>query len=150
MLFRQLFDPATSTWTYLLADTDAREAVLIDPVREQAERDATILEELGLRLVSTLETHVHADHVTGAWVLKQKLGSAIAYPATSGVNGADRLLDEGDVVRFGRYALEVVVGRGGTSSVYAALDNQLRRRVAVKVIHPEHARTESQRRRIRR
>ncbi|MCA9567178.1 MAG: MBL fold metallo-hydrolase [Myxococcales bacterium] len=125
MLFRQLFDPATSTWTYLLADTDAREAVLIDPVREQAERDATILEELGLRLVSTLETHVHADHVTGAWVLKQKLGSAIAYPATSGVNGADRLLDEGDVVRFGRYALEVRLTPGHTDGCATyVLDDQ--------------------------
>ncbi len=114
MLFRQLIDPDTDTYTYLLADENTKEAVLIDPVREQAERDATLIEELGLRLLMTLETHVHADHVTGAWLLKQRLGSQIAYPAPSGVKGADVLLDEGDVVRFGRYALEVRLTPGHT------------------------------------
>jgi len=115
MLTRQLIDPDTSTYTYLLADEDTREAILIDPVREQVERDAQIIEELGLHLVATLETHVHADHVTGAWLLKQRFGSDILYPASSGVEGADRLLGEGDTVRFGRHAVEVRLTPGHTA-----------------------------------
>src|SRR6266480_4530799 len=78
MLFRQLFDQQSSTYTYLLADERSRAALLIDPVFEQARRDAALVEELGLKLAWTLETHLHADHVTGAWLLKQRLGSRIA------------------------------------------------------------------------
>ncbi|HXU55985.1 MAG TPA: MBL fold metallo-hydrolase, partial [Casimicrobiaceae bacterium] len=68
MIFRQLFDPQSSTYSYLLADRRSREAVLIDPVFEQARRDAALIQELDLKLVATLDTHVHADHVTGAWL----------------------------------------------------------------------------------
>jgi len=67
VIFRQTFDPSSSTYTYLLADPGTREAVLIDPVFEQARRDAALVAELGLKLLWTVETHVHADHVTGAW-----------------------------------------------------------------------------------
>src|ERR1041385_5640950 len=77
LIFRQLFDPASSTYTYLLGDRETREAVLIDPVFEQVRRDAALICELGLNLTWTLETHVHADHVTGAWLLKQRTGSEI-------------------------------------------------------------------------
>ena len=111
MLFRQLFDPKTSTYTYLLADTDAHEAILIDPVKEQTDRDATLLEQLGLQLVATVETHVHADHVTGAWLLRNRTGSDIIYPVTANVTGADRLVDEGDAIRFGRHAIVVRLTR---------------------------------------
>jgi sulfur dioxygenase len=106
VLLRQLLDPESSTWTYLIADPVHREAVLIDPVREQVERDLQLLAELGLRLVATLETHVHADHVTGAWLLKLRTDSAIVYPAASGVTGADRLVAHGEAVRVGNVALE--------------------------------------------
>jgi glyoxylase-like metal-dependent hydrolase (beta-lactamase superfamily II) len=67
LVFRQLFDLQSSTYTYLLGDCRNGEAVLIDPVFEQVRRDAALIDELGLVLVATLETHVHADHVTGAW-----------------------------------------------------------------------------------
>ena len=66
--------------------------MLIDPVFEQVRRDAALIDELGLKLLWTLETHVHADHVTGAWLLKQKLGSGIALAEATGAAGADRLL----------------------------------------------------------
>jgi glyoxylase-like metal-dependent hydrolase (beta-lactamase superfamily II)/rhodanese-related sulfurtransferase len=105
MIFRQLFDSSSSTYSYLLADPGSREAVLIDPVFEQARRDAALVKELGLRLVATLETHVHADHVTGAWLLRQKLGSRIGVPAASGAEGADFLVAE-EPVRFGASSLE--------------------------------------------
>ena len=83
LVFRQLFDPTSSTYTYLLGCSVSREAVLIDPVFEQVRRDAALIGELGLQLKWTLDTHVHADHVTGAWLLKQKLGSGIALSAAA-------------------------------------------------------------------
>jgi glyoxylase-like metal-dependent hydrolase (beta-lactamase superfamily II)/rhodanese-related sulfurtransferase len=106
MIFRQLFDPQSSTYTYLLADTASRQALLIDPVFEQARRDAALVAELGLKLAWTLETHVHADHVTGAWLLKDRLGSRIALSRASGAEGADLYLDPFQVVQFGKRNLE--------------------------------------------
>src|SRR5436190_22761046 len=98
LVFRQLFDPQSSTYTYLLGDRPSGQAVLIDPVFEQVRRDTALLGELGLKLVATLETHVHADHVTGAWLLKQRTGSRIMLSAASGAEGPDRTLAQDDVV----------------------------------------------------
>ena len=107
LIFRQLFDPQSSTYTYLVADSRSREAILIDPVFDQARRDDALLRELDLKLVATLETHVHADHVTGAWLLKRSHGSQIALSGDSGASGADRYLAHGDRVAFGERWLEV-------------------------------------------
>jgi glyoxylase-like metal-dependent hydrolase (beta-lactamase superfamily II)/rhodanese-related sulfurtransferase len=115
MIFRQLFDPQSSTYTYLLADSATREAVLIDPVFEHARRDAALIEELGLKLAYTLETHVHADHVTGAWLLKRRLGSQIALSKDSGAEGGDRTLEDGGRVAFGTRALDVRATPGHTA-----------------------------------
>src|SRR5205814_2285997 len=115
LVFRQLFDPQSSTYTYLLGDRAAGVAVLIDPVFEQARRDAALLGELDLKLLATLETHVHADHVTGAWVLKQRSGSRIMLAAESGAEGADRYLQQDDVVVFGGRRLIVRATPGHTN-----------------------------------
>ena len=72
MLFRQLFDQDSSTYTYLLADEASRQALIIDPVLEQIERDSALVEELELELVWALDTHVHADHVTALGQLNQR------------------------------------------------------------------------------
>jgi sulfur dioxygenase len=123
MIFRQLFDPTSSTYTYLLGD--AGEAVLIDPVFEQAGRDAALLRELGLRLVATLETHVHADHVTAAWLLRQRLGSDIVASAAGGAQGATRQLAHGDHVIFGGRSLQARATPGHTQGcVSYVLDDQ--------------------------
>ncbi|TNE90985.1 MAG: MBL fold metallo-hydrolase [Deltaproteobacteria bacterium] len=127
MLFRQLFDSDTSTYTYLLADPETREAILIDPVKEQADRDAQVLDELGLRLVATIETHVHADHVTGAWALKQRYGQDIVYPATSGATGADRYVNEGDAIAFGKHAVMVRLTPGHTAGCATYVTEDLSR-----------------------
>ncbi len=125
LIFRQLFDLQSSTYTYLLADSASKEAVLIDPVFEQVRRDAALIAELGLGLVATLETHVHADHVTGAWLLKQRLGSRIAVAAASGVTSADRPLKPGDRVSFGTRYLEVRPTPGHTHGCLTyVLDNE--------------------------
>jgi sulfur dioxygenase len=115
MIFRQLFDPQSSTYTYLLADAGSREALLIDPVFEQARRDAALIDELGLKLKWTLETHVHADHVTGAWLLREKLGSRIALSKASGADGADKYLENGERLNFGKKHLETLATPGHTS-----------------------------------
>ena len=115
LVFRQLFDPQSSTYTYLLGDRRNGEAVLIDPVFEQMRRDAALIDELGLALVATLETHVHADHVTGAWLLKRRTGSQIMLSAASGATGADRYLVQDDVVTFGGRRLLVRATPGHTS-----------------------------------
>ena len=115
MLFRQLFDPQSSTYTYLLADTETNEAVLIDPVYEQARRDRALLKELGLTLLYTLETHIHADHVTGSWLMRQGLGSKIALSEQGGAEGADRPLAHGDKVHFGGRFLTVRATPGHTA-----------------------------------
>jgi len=125
LIFRQLFDPQSSTYTYLLADSLRKEAVLIDPVFEQVRRDAALLHELGLDLTWTLETHVHADHVTGAWLLKQRTGSRIALSAEAGASGADRLLGDGDSIGFGTRQLEALRTPGHTNGCMTyVLDDQ--------------------------
>ena len=87
LVFRQLFDPQSSTYTYLLADGKSGTAVIIDPVFEQVRRDAALIAELGLKLLYTLDTHVHADHVTGAWLLKQQTGCSIGCRPTAAPRG---------------------------------------------------------------
>ncbi len=115
MLFRQLFDPETSTYTYLLGDETSREAVIIDSVREQLERDTTLLRELDLKLVCALETHVHADHVTASGRLREATGAKIALSAEAGVGNADRGLRDGDKITFGAHTLEARATPGHTS-----------------------------------
>jgi glyoxylase-like metal-dependent hydrolase (beta-lactamase superfamily II) len=115
MIFRQLFDPETSTYTYLLADESTREAVLIDPVREQVARDAGLVHELGLTLRFTLETHVHADHITGASLLRAQLGSQAAVGAAAGVACADRALADGAELRIGSLTLRALATPGHTN-----------------------------------
>jgi sulfur dioxygenase len=111
-LFKQLFDPASSTYTYLLADDTTHEAVIIDPVVDQVERDMRLLREHGLKLVHTLETHVHADHITGAKALKQATGASTAVARECNAPGYDRLLKDRDVILFGRQQI-VVIGTPG-------------------------------------
>ena len=127
LIFRQLFDSVSSTYTYLLGDSDTACAVLIDPVFDHARRDAALLRELGLTLLATLDTHVHADHVTGAWLLKQSCGSAILLSRQSGASQADRLLGDGDRVDFGKRHLDVRATPGHTSGCLSyVLDDQSR------------------------
>jgi glyoxylase-like metal-dependent hydrolase (beta-lactamase superfamily II) len=107
-------DPATSTHTYLLADEPSREAILIDPVLEQFDRDRTLLRELDLTLHYTLETHVHADHITAANLFRKEQGSEVAVSAAAGVAAANIEFEDGDVIRFGSTVLEVCSTPGHT------------------------------------
>jgi glyoxylase-like metal-dependent hydrolase (beta-lactamase superfamily II)/rhodanese-related sulfurtransferase len=126
MTFRQLIDSDTSTYTYLLADDATREAILIDPVLEKAERDQKQIEELGFQLVATLETHVHADHLTGASLLKEKFGSQtiVGVDAGDACGCADRRVKEGDTIQFGSRTLKVLQTPGHTDGCLSFYDEQ--------------------------
>jgi glyoxylase-like metal-dependent hydrolase (beta-lactamase superfamily II)/rhodanese-related sulfurtransferase len=115
MILRQLFDQVSSTYTYLLADEHTREAVLIDSVFEQHARDAALIRELDLKLLYTLDTHCHADHVTGAWLMAQALGSQVAISGAYGARNVDVPLSHGDVIGFGAQVLEVRATPGHTA-----------------------------------
>lgn len=115
MFFRQFLEAQSSTWTYLLADPDSREAAIIDPVLETVERDLKVLGELGFRLLWAIETHVHADHVTSASVLKERTGCATVVCTHAGLSCVDRAVEHGDSIAFGRYALRVLETPGHTN-----------------------------------
>jgi sulfur dioxygenase len=127
LIFRQLFDPQSSTYTYLLGDSASRTALLIDPVFEQARRDMALIGELDLTLVATLETHVHADHVTGASRLRQGTGSQVMIAKASGAVGADRYLVQDDVVTFGgrRLLVRATPGHTGGCVTYVLDDHSM-------------------------
>lgn len=114
MLFRQLFDQDSWTYSYLVADAETREAVIIDPVAERAERDIQLIAELGLTLRYVMETHVHADHVTGASVLRDRLGAQTVVSVNGGANCANVKVDEGDTIRVGSLTFEVRATPGHT------------------------------------
>lgn len=127
MLFRQLFDRETSTYTYLLADETSREAIIIDPVLEQLERDVKLIGELRLSLTHALDTHVHADHVSALGSLKERLGARTVISERAGVGYADLLVKEGDVIRFGGHGVEVFETPGHTSGciTYVTIDRAM-------------------------
>lgn len=99
----QLFDPESSTFTYILIADDQRSAVIIDPVERHVERDLKHLERLGVQLVYVLETHAHADHVTSAGKLRALTGAQAAVPSGCGIAPAEVQLNDGDIVRFGAH-----------------------------------------------
>jgi sulfur dioxygenase len=115
MLFRQLFDPETSTYTYLLADDTTRDAIIIDPVLTQIERDLGLVEDLELQLRYALDTHVHADHVTALGSLRERIGVTTVVSERAGVGCADVLVKEGDTISFGAHRIEVLETPGHTA-----------------------------------
>ncbi|RZA08908.1 MAG: MBL fold metallo-hydrolase [Proteobacteria bacterium] len=114
LLLRQLFDPESSTYTYLYADAGTREAILIDPVIEQAARDQGLLKELNLNLKYILETHVHADHITGAHELRKLTGAKIVVGKDSGAVGADTYIGDGEELKVGTQTLTALATPGHT------------------------------------
>jgi glyoxylase-like metal-dependent hydrolase (beta-lactamase superfamily II) len=116
MIFRQLFDRESCTYTYLLGDEASGESVLIDPVIEHVTRDMQLVAELGLSLKYTLETHVHADHVTGSGTLRRCLGSRSVMCVTGGADCADILVNDGDQLAFGGEHIRVVTTPGHTNT----------------------------------
>ncbi|WP_341532059.1 FAD/NAD(P)-binding protein (plasmid) [Nostoc sp. UHCC 0302] len=123
-LFRQFFDTATSSYTYLIGDQHTGDAVLVDPVLEQVDRDLESLDELGLKLRYCLETHLHADHITGAGKLRQKTGAQVIVPKNTVVTKADRSLVGGEILKVGSVIIETIFTPGHSASHIAYLVNK--------------------------
>ncbi len=124
MLFRQLYEPESSTYTYLIGCEETGECVLIDPVLEAAERDLTVVQELDLRLAMTIETHIHADHVSSAARLRSLTGCKVAYPAMEGLACADIGIKEGEPVAVGSLSLRPLFTPGHTDTHHCYLLEQ--------------------------
>ena len=96
VIFRQLFDPDTWTYTYILADQSTREAVIIDSVREQFDRDLKLIEEMNLKLVYAIDTHIHADHITACGQFRTATGCATGFSVHDEIDCADAQDGSGD------------------------------------------------------
>lgn len=123
MLFRQLFDSQSSTYTYLIADNYTKEAVIVDSVLEQFERDIHLLKELELDLIYCLDTHIHADHITAAGKLRQATGCLSILPKNSQVKCVDSYIQHGQVLQIGKVTIEGISTPGHTNSHMAYLVN---------------------------
>ncbi len=115
MIIRQLFDYDTWTYTYLLGDKESKEALLIDPVINQVERDMALINELGLTLKYALDTHLHADHVTAAGYLRDRTKCQTGVALDNEVECADLALKDDDVLSLGRLMLRVIATPGHTN-----------------------------------
>ncbi|MFO7630246.1 MAG: rhodanese-like domain-containing protein [Prochlorococcaceae cyanobacterium] len=125
LLLRQLFDAETGTYTCLLVDVPSAEGVLIDSVFDQHGRDLALIQELGVKLVASLDTHAHADHVTGSWLMQQVTGCAIGLAACVGADNVTLPLRHADQVHFGDRYLEVRSTPGHTDGCLTfVLDDQ--------------------------
>ena len=111
----QLFDAASSTYTYVLFDETSREALIIDPVDDQIERDLSVLHQYGLKLRWTVETHAHADHITSASLLAEHAGAKTAAPAACGISTAAVQLHDGNTLDFGTEQIRALATPGHTS-----------------------------------
>jgi glyoxylase-like metal-dependent hydrolase (beta-lactamase superfamily II) len=121
MIFRQLSEPASCTYTYLVACCQTRQAVLVDPVLETVERDLSVLQELELELAFTLETHIHADHITSAARLRSLTGCRVAYPAIDMPPEADLAVSEVDALPVGAINLQPLFTPGHTDAHHSYL-----------------------------
>lgn len=121
MLFRQLYEPDSSTYSYLIACSDSGACAIIDPVLDSAERDLGILHSLNLTLTCTIDTHIHADHLSGARRLQALTGSRIAYPAMDELPCADIGLQEGVPLQIGTIELHPLFTPGHTDHHHAYL-----------------------------
>lgn len=121
MIFRQLFEPESSTYTYLVGCPDTGQAVLVDPAVEMLERDLGALQQLGLRLAYTLDTHIHADHVSSACRLRKRTGCRIALPAMERLPCADVGVGEDRPLEVGGLTLRPIFTPGHTDTHHCYL-----------------------------
>jgi len=119
MIFRQLFDNISSTYTYLIASRRGGEALIIDPVLERVERYLKLLEELDLRLIKAVDTHVHADHITGLGALRDRTRCITVMGEESGVDVVSMRVAEGDRVEIEGLCLEAIYTPGHTDDSYS-------------------------------
>ena len=126
MIFRQVFDNKSSTYTYLIASAKGREAVIIDPVIENVETYISILNELDLKLLKVIDTHIHADHITGASKLKQTTNCSTIMGELTPADAVDIKLKDNEIIKIDQLEMKAMYTPGHTSDSYSFLmDNYL-------------------------
>ena len=126
MIFRQVFDNKSSTYTYLIASAKGREAIIIDPVLENVETYTNLLKELDLKLVKVIDTHIHADHITGATELKSKTRCATVMGENTPADLVDIKLKDEETIKVDQLEIKAIYTPGHTSDSYSFLmDNYL-------------------------
>ncbi len=121
MIFRQLFDSESSTYTYLLASRHGGEALIVDPVLDNVDRYLQLLEDLDLKLVKAVDTHVHADHITGLGALRDQTRCITVMGEQSGVDVVSMRVSEGDTIDVESLSLDVIYTPGHTNDSYSFL-----------------------------
>src|SRR5205809_1489240 len=121
MIFRQLFDSVSSTYTYLIASRRGGEALIIDPVLEKVDRYVQLVDELDLKLVKAVDTHLHADHITGLGALRDRTHCVTVMGERSKVDVVSMRLSEGDKLTIEGLALDVLYTPGHTDDSYSFL-----------------------------
>ena len=124
MIFKQVFDEKSSTYTYIIASAKGREAVIIDPVIENVESYISILNELELKLVKVIDTHIHADHVTGASKLKQSTNCSTIMGEHTPADTVDIKLKDDDIIKIDQLEIKAMYTPGHTSDSYSFLMNK--------------------------
>ena len=114
--FKQLYDPTSSTYTYILYDNNNLEAVIIDPVIEKFSRDLTLIKQLNLKVLFIFETHIHADHITSSYKLSEELGSKIAVNRNANLKCGDIAINEGQEFKFGSFTVKSLLTPGHTDT----------------------------------
>ena len=126
MIFRQVFDNKSSTYTYLIASAKGREAVIIDPVIENVESYIKLLNELDLKLVKVIDTHIHADHVTGASKLKQATNCFTIMGEHTPADSVEIKVKDDEIIKIDQIEIKAMYTPGHTSDSYSFLmDNYL-------------------------
>ena len=126
MIFRQVFDNKSSTYTYLIASAKGREAVIIDPVIENVESYIKLLNELDLKLVKVIDTHIHADHVTGASKLKQVTNCSTLMGEHTPADAVEIKVKDDEIIKIDQIEIKAMYTPGHTSDSYSFLmDNYL-------------------------
>jgi sulfur dioxygenase len=122
-MFKQLYDETSSTLTYLIADDETKEAILIDPVISHLEEYIAMLEANDYTLKYALETHVHADHITASGLLRERLQTETAVSELCGASTADIQLNDGDILVLGKQKINVLATPGHTAGSLSFLWN---------------------------
>ena len=123
MIFRQVFDNKSSTYTYLIASAKGREAVIIDPVIENVESYIKLLQELDLKLVKVIDTHIHADHVTGASKLKQVTNCSTLMGEHTPADAVEIKVKDDEIIKIDQIEIKAMYTPGHTSDSYSFLMN---------------------------
>ena len=121
MIFKQVFDEKSSTYTYIIASAKGREALIIDPVFENVNNYINILKELDLKLVKVIDTHIHADHVTGASELKVKTSCMTVMGENTPADTVDLKLKDEEIIKIDQLKIKAIYTPGHTSDSYSFL-----------------------------